>query len=458
MASHGRAVTVRRILISVVAVIVALALGFQAFQRLKALKEKPERREGGARPPVVRVVLLERTSFREVVRGYGVARAMREATVAAEVGGIVREVSALLEVGQRVAPPMAGEDDTPPLVRLDVQDLEDALARLGAEKEQAEADRTRLVASVAQYEEQLVVMARRLDTVRTELRRTLTLVESETLSESDADRQRLAVFALEQAEAELTLRREDTQAQVAVVDARLQVVATSANRAERDITRTRIYSPYSGVVIARHVEIGTLVAPGTPLFALVDPTLIEVAIALPASRYRQVHTADGVHEASRVSLRLGESEGVLWSGTVKRVAPRIDPDSRTFLAFVEIGDPEGEVGITPGTHVVADVEGALHENVLVVPREAFVDDVVYVAVPSGGAQDTAVTHVRRPQIRATLLGVALVDPTSDGIGLAPGERVIVTNLEDVAEGSTVRIAQPAPPPVPEGMTPTERDS
>jgi hypothetical protein len=59
-----------------------------------------------------------------------------------------------------------------------------------------------------------------------------------------------------------------------------------------------------------------------------------------------------------------------------------------------------------------------------------VGDEVYLAHP--GEEDLATIEKRTPEIRRLLPEVALVSS-----GISPGELIVVTNLEQVADGSTV---------------------
>lgn len=431
---------VRRIVVSLVVIAAAVSGGHVLLKKLAALKEAPERSGEGPALPVVRVEPLERHDHRERLRGYGVARALREARVSAEVGGIVRAVSDVLEVGSHVRPPGAATDE--PLVRIDRLDLDDALAMLRAERLQGVAERTRTEADIRNLDAQLDVSARRLSTAKSELRRVLSLVP-DTLPESDADRQRLAVFALEQIDSEVKSRRDQAHASLAVIDARLAVLDARTQKALRDIERTRVYAPYTGWVAAKYVERGALVAPGSPLFDLVDPDFVEVAVSLPASRYGQVVAAGEAGGGSRVALRLHEGDAVVWQGVVARVDPQVDVETRTFSAYVVVEGRDAAGRIPPGTHVVADVDGGVHEDVVVVPREAFVEDRVYKVVRKTDVEDVWEALEIRPRVRVVLAGVVLVEPETGAGGLEAGDRVVVTNLEDVAQGSRLRILLPA---------------
>lgn len=439
MALSARTSLVVRILVSLLVIAAALGIGFRGFQALAAKRKVPERSAGGPPLPVVRVEAITLGDYQDVVRGYGIARPLREARITAEVPGVVRYVSPGLRAGASVVPgprtdhgsatPRAEER---PLIELDRRDLEDVLARLEAERAQNLADRSRNRAEVANLEAQLQVADRRLDTSKAELARIEKLVP-DTLPESEADRQRLSVFALDQLRAELVSRRDQAAAAAQGIDARLDMLDVQERQGRRDLERTRVYAPFAGRVVARYAEQGTRVAPGAPLFDLVDLRHIEVGIAFPGGRYDEVRA--GQEDGSAVVLRRRAEEPPIAEARVVRIDPRIDPKTRTFLAYVELDGGTSEAPVAAGEHLIADVEATLYENVLPVPREAFLGDFVYVASATD-AEGRATARRVRPRIVKLLSEVALVLPEEGGIG--NGDRVVVSNLEDIAEGSTLR--------------------
>ncbi|MHC5011847.1 MAG: HlyD family secretion protein, partial [Planctomycetota bacterium] len=284
----------RRIVVSLVAIALVLGAGAAAFQRLAAMKKPPARALGGPPLPVVRVQPVTRGDYPETLRGYGVARALRVTHVAAEVTGIVEEVSPALRSGSRITLPPIGTNGAadngrvgPPLVRIDDHDLQVALSRLRIEREQAATEIARWEAEGNAVDEQLTVVRERLETAKAELLRIEKLVP-DTLPESDLDRQRLAVLALAQMESELASRKLVFAQQIRGVEARIASLEEGERKASKDIERTVVSAPFPGLVTARHVEQGDRVAPGSPLFDMIDPSLVEIAIALPAGRYGEV--------------------------------------------------------------------------------------------------------------------------------------------------------------------------
>ena len=441
-----------RIGISLVLVAGALGASVGGFRALAAKRKAPERSVAGAPLPVVRVEPVRRRDYQDVVRGYGVARPLREARVTAEVPGVVRYVAPTLRAGAEVAPPGRGENgsavvdpDARPLIELDRRDLEDALARLAAERAQSVSDQGRNRAEVANLEAQLQLADRRLDTARAELTRIEKLVP-DTLPESEADRQRLAAFALEQLRAEVVSRRDQAVATAQGIDARLDALDVQERQAKRDLERTRVFAPFPGRVVSRHVEVGTRVAPGAPLFDLVDLRHVEVAVSFPAGRYDEVRATSPEGPGSRVVLRRRAEEDAIAEARIERIDPRIDPRSRTFLVYVELDGGASDAPVAAGEHLLADVEAASFEDVIPVPREAFLGEHVYVV--SGTAPDGSASARRiRPHVVKMLAEIALVRPEA-GV-LEDGDRVVVSNLEDIADGSRLRPVDAEPEPVAE---------
>ncbi len=409
------------IVLSVVLVVVLLAAGFGGFKLLEAMKEPPA---VGATPPVrtaVRVIRAERVTHLETITGYGRARALRETSVAAEVPGTVLSLADRLEAGVAVK---QGEE----LVRLDDRDAAAALAAADARIAEGRSNQARAANDTKSLAAQIAAARREFDTAEREFDRLRSLVPR-AASESDVDRQRGVKALREQAVLALEGRQRAAESDAKRADAEVAAATADRVRAANDLERTRIAAPYDAVISVRHVQIGQRVTPGTVLFDLVDLTRIEVPISLPASRH-----ADVVPGAA-ASVRAREEGGVLWTGTAVRVSPTVDPRQRTFVAYLEVHGDGGRAPVAPGAFVVAEIAGRTTADVFVVPREAFVGETLYVAESDG---DEALIHLRHPTVERWLPDVALVSG-----GLEPGEQIVVTSLEQVADGGRVRIVSEA---------------
>jgi RND family efflux transporter MFP subunit len=407
---------VRRAIVSVILIVLFLALGAAALFALISLKEKPDRVADVPPRTAVRVVVAEKGPYREILEGYGSARAIRASEVAAEVSGTVRWLSPTLEAGAVVT---AGDE----LVRLDPRDFRERVSSAEARAKQAAAAVKRLRVDIDSLERRLAMAREDLDAASRELDRVRGLVEDGVETKSAQDRQLSARSAKERIVAELEWREAAARNDLIGAEAEVEAASAALAQAKNDLARTTVAAPYSGRIEARSASLGARVGPGTPLFRMVDLSRVEVPVALGASRYGEVAVG------ARAAIRLTEGGPVVWRGPVARVSPSVNSLDRTFLAYLEVSGDAADAPVPPGAFVLAEIEGLLHEGVIALPRAAFVEEVVYVADPADGE---AVIREVRPEVFRTLPNVALVTG-----GVEPGDRVVVTSLEQIAAGSRV---------------------
>jgi RND family efflux transporter MFP subunit len=432
----------RRVVISLLLVVFALGVGSGIKHLLERMQEDPEQAGTGRPDIVVRVRTATPGTYAEMLSGYGQARALRRGEVAAEVPGIVTWISPRLEAGAAVTGPRSDDAGNATggevLVRLDDRDLQRAAEDARARRAQAEASVTRAKASLSSIGKRLVVARRDLVTSQEEMRRIETLLKTDTATVSERDRQRLETALRERAVLDLEGQRDLSEADIRRAEADEQSARAKERRAAQDLERTIIRSPYDGRIEARHVELGSRVAPGNVLFTIIDPSRVEVAVALGGSHFGEV-----AMDAAAV-LRLRDDGPEIWSGRVSRIAPTVDPIDRTFSVYLVIETDDGSPAPVPsGAFVLARIEGAKHADVIVVPRMAFVGEHLYVAAREPGAEsgkDLTIARVRTPVVRRWLTDVVLVDG-----GVEAGERIVVTNLEDLAHGSRIRVAPESAP-------------
>lgn len=429
---------VRRIVTSVIVIAVVLAAGVAGFRHFAAKRKASAKAESGALAPLVRVVTAERIDYTEQLRGFGRARPMRSATVVAEVEGIVRSIDPRLEAGKLIEADAKGTNGQdaptlPVLVVIDDRDLDDRLERARADVLASEADLTRLGTQLGSLRERLAVTERELKAAERELERIIPLVPK-TLTRSALDAQQIQVALRERAKLQLLSEIRQNADAVAASEARLTSLRRGVALAERAKSRAKVRAPFAGRIEIRHVEVGERVKAGDPLFTIVDLSRMEVPVALPAGRY------DEVVVGAPATLRLPEHEDTLWEGTVARKAPAIETERRVFFVYLVVEGRPGANVVTPGAHLVSTVSGREHKSVIPIPRRAFLSERVFVAVPGETDGQGTITE-RLPKVSRYLMGYGLVED-----GLEAGELVLVTNLESVAEGSTVRVAtEPALP-------------
>lgn len=227
---------------------------------------------------------------------------------------------------------------------------------------------------------------------------------------------------------------EQARAALASIDARLSGARALVREAELARGDVELKSPIPGTVLRRAVEVGSLVAPGAPAFAVADTSTVRVIIGVPDTMLRSFQ----VGEIERVSS--DAAPGRRFEGRITKVAPSADQRSRLF--DVELTVPNADGALRPGmvaTLDAADPGGTAAEHITV-PLAAVVHG------PAGGdsyavfvvedAQDGPVARTR-----AVRLGDLVGNRIAVVSGLAAGERVIVRGATIVADGERVN---PAP--------------
>ncbi len=407
--------TKSKVLRSVVLIALFLGVGSTLGYILLAIRVEPPRRDLTALPPIVETVVVRTEDVVEQLVGYGTARAIRQANLAAEVAATVVERLNGIRDGSTVA---EGQE----LIRLDDRQYrhlhERALALAEAEQaalEELEAEAVNLQRLVKTAERELRVTA-------DEKARVADLFEKELAARKEYD---FANLAYQQAQRVLQ-GYEREFAKIAPRRVRLaasiRAYQAEASLAQLDIERCKILAPFTGRIESLSVDVGDRVGPGTVVLKLVDSSRVEIPIYLPASAYPFVHVGAPCRVMSESRVQRD------WHGTVARVAPVAEERTRTFAAYVIVDNVElPGVELVPGMFVRAEVRGPVHENAILVPRGACRDGRVLVV-------EDSIARERRITAGRFIEEHLLIEE-----GVIDGDRVVLSHLDKLAEGSPVRV-------------------
>lgn len=224
----------------------------------------------------------------------------------------------------------------------------------------------------------------------------------------------------------LLSEQEFNQVEAALADAKL-----AWERSQLTETRSKLVTPISGMILhlARDeqglpIADGQLVAQGFTV-AQVAPTetlVADVDIVGPdVSRVRERYPARIRHHAW---------EDRRFPGQVSRLAPTLDPATRTLRAEVSVDNDEGL--LRPGMFVEVTIVAEQRNDVPVVPREAVTE--------RGGRKVVFVFKGQRVERREVALGLGDDEIIEIRQGLETGERIVVRGLETLTDGTRVRIS------------------
>ena len=235
---------------------------------------------------------------------------------------------------------------------------------------------------------------------------------------------------------------QQAQSQYATAEAAQQAAQSQIAAVAVRLGETRIASPLTGVVVQRRLDPGALVGPpgGGAIVTVARVDTLRVFINV------NEHELAGVTVGKNAHVEVDAFPGRTFTGKVVRLAPTLDPATRTLDAEVQLDNTKGE--LYPGMYGRGAIVVDTHPRVPVVPVGAVVlsNKQAYAFVVDAGD----VVHRR-----AVTLGVDGGEWFEVQAGLRPGDEVVVAGAESIADGMKVRAAR-GPDPFAAG--PAARDA
>jgi RND family efflux transporter MFP subunit len=212
--------------------------------------------------------------------------------------------------------------------------------------------------------------------------------------------------------------------------ARAQVAAARAQAAgavEAAVSAT-IRAPMNGVINSRMVEIGENVNPGQEMFQLVRSDELELSGQVP------LEAAASIRPGQAVVFSIPAYPNREFRGTVARIEPMANPQTRQVGVYLRMKNPGGIVG---GQFATGRIVGVATQEATVIPEAAV----------RGAGNDTHVLVIQNGVVAKRPVQVGNNDPATGMIavssGLQPGEMVIVATT-GIEEGARVQVGSGAP--------------
>ena len=366
-----------------------------------ACGEMGKQEKGAAPRPVVQgveVFTVAPSSRAATAEAVGTVRARTTASVAPQVMG--RLTAVFVEEGSRV---QAGAL----LATVDDQSARAQLAAAEGGVAEAEAAREEVERAVAQAE-----AGRSLAEKTYERYRKLLAEKVVTPQEFDEVEARRTV-AVQEHERALKKRTQ--------LDGRVAQARGQADAARAALGWAKVTAPFSGVVVEKRADPGSMAVPGVPLFLLEDP-----------GRYRIEASVSEVYlpllkAGSPVRVVLDAVSEQEIPASVTEVVPAVDPATRTFLVKVDL--PPG-IARTGQSGRVRFAAGA--GTSLAVPKRAL--------LRSGGSDWVFVLSGDNVvRLSPVTLGASFGDRVEVLSGLPAGARVAESPVDRLADGDRVEI-------------------
>lgn len=336
--------------------------------------------EDGGQSRALRVesLVLEPTTFREVIELTGSVEAANDAVLSAQANG---SVVTLAELGRFVR---AGET---------IAQLDSRLAEAAVRQARAQVDAARSASDLADDN----------------LRRNEPLYRDSVIS---------------------ALEFENVRAQASQARANLAQSEAALSQSQEQLRNTRVVAPFSGTIEEHFVRRGEQISAGARVARIVSTGSVKITAGIP-ERY-----AGDITRGSDVVVDLKAYNGAgRRPATVTFVGGAVDPQSRTFPIEVEIANPDGSIK----PEMVASVYVTRSEmgDVLVIPRPSMMREetgfMVYVVDRNGS--------VPRAERRVVYTGPSYGNEVVVSSGLVAGEEVVVLGQNNISEGDGLTVVE-----------------
>ena len=211
-----------------------------------------------------------------------------------------------------------------------------------------------------------------------------------------------------------------TSAKKGEVEARIEQAKAEVANSQVALGFTKITAPINGFVSMKHVDVGDLASPDAALFDIEDNEQYRLEAAVDEAQSGRVHAGD---QAVAVLDALGGAE---LPGTVGEIVPTADSASRTFVVKLDLPKDQrlrsgmfGRLRLSIG-----------EKEILAVPKSA-----VFERGQLAGVYVVAGDGVAR--LRLINAGKQYDDLVEVLSGLNEGDRIVVDNVAEVADGCRI---------------------
>ena len=356
----------------------------------------------------VQTLTVAAEELRRPIEIVGTLSATEEATVSAEVEGRVMRIAA--DLGDRV---QAGGV----LMELDAEKLRYRL-------EQVRAELTRARARYGVQDEGTLPEIDDTPDVRKAAAELRQAEQNFKRADELTSRSLLPRQQRDDAEAMLSARKaeyESARQNARNLRADIDSAQANARLAERELRDAQIRAPFDGFVSKRLVSPGDYVTVKTPVAALVTVDPLKMTAEVPE------RLGPWVKVGQKFQFSVDAFPGEVLEGTIARVSPAVNTQSRAFPLEGVIRNPGGR--LKPGTFARVRIASDRIDNVITVPTSAL--QYRY------GVNRVYVLSGDRVAGREIKIGDRLGEKVEITEGVKAGEIIAVSEVEKLADGSRV---------------------
>jgi RND family efflux transporter MFP subunit len=214
-----------------------------------------------------------------------------------------------------------------------------------------------------------------------------------------------------------------TQQQLDQASLSLKNAEARLRQAKVKITDANIRASINGVVNKRMVEPGSVLAPGTKLFEIVDVSSLTLDIAVDEAQVANLKTGDDV------KVKASVVPGKDFKGKIEFIAAKAD-QTLNFPVKIKVNNT-GSDALKAGMYGNAYFSFPQQQPAIMIDRSAFVGGV--------SSSQVFVSDNNTARLRKVVTGRIIGDKVEVIDGLTEGENVIVSGQVNLEDGSIINV-------------------
>ncbi len=286
-----------------------------------------------------------------------------------------------------------------------------ALIQNGARLEDIQA----MEAQVAQAEAALKLAYAQADTKTWE--------KDRALAQSQVEGARATLEA-----AEALAAAKSWEAEIIAAETALEQAKIAQKLAQEHLDDATITAPIAGILSMRYLDLGGLAAPTAPIFEIVDIDTVKATVSVIEADLSKL---DPDNQEAWIEV---DALAQPVTGKISLISPVLDQASRS--AKVEITIDNALLRLKPGMFAKVRIPVEIHENALLLPRSAIIEDNVK------KIQTVFVVADGRSKRRQVKIGLAESSRVEITNGLSEGEQVVIAGQHTLKDGEEVTVMNP----------------
>jgi RND family efflux transporter MFP subunit len=268
------------------------------------------------------------------------------------------------------------------------------------------------------------------ESIRLQLKQAQAGVAVAEASYADALRNKERMDRLIKENAVSEMQREKIQLGYDAAAAQLEQARAGFNLAQHALDVSIMRAPFAGVIASKNAEVGDVINPmmggfgggAGGVLTLMDYSRVKLTVAVSSEDIGRIL------KGQEAVLRVGSLPGREFRGSVRIVNLTADPLSKKFGVEAVIDNLDG--ALRPGTFGDLVFEVQSHENALVVPQKAILENTYVFIVEAGKAV--------KKTVALGLQNTTMVEVLD---GLAEGALVVVEGNFGLEEGAAVQVLE-----------------